>query len=223
MSVKLLSFLTYNDKTVPDAMEVFQQSINAPTKYWGFKDIGISPKQANDLIRAMKQAEKTTFMEAMVETEKDCMEAANFALSNEFDYLIGMEYFRSVHDSLKDKPIKFFPTCGKRSGIPRMLHGSKEEIIAHAKKIEQNGVDGLCLSAYRFTEGDPEELARDFLNKINIPVIISGSINSFERLKMIKDLKPWGFTCGSAFFNKCFGEDLTFSEQIKKVVMYLND
>ena len=48
---------------------------------------------------------------------------------------------------------------------------------------------GLDILAYRYT-GDPEELAQKFIEEINLPVIIAGSINSFERLEKVKELNP---------------------------------
>lgn len=222
MGVKLIVMLTCNDRTVGDALEVFEESKMAPTDWWGFKDTGIEKEEAVRLITEMKEAGKTTFFESLVEKEQECLRAAQFALDNEFDYLIGMTYYDSVNELFKDRPIKYFPTCGKRSGIPRMLHGTIDEVIADGKRVQQTGVDGLCLSAYRFTGGDPEALAEGFVNELDVPVILTGSINSNQRLDLVKKLKPWGFTVGSAFFKQDFGKDLSVAQQIGKVVAYLD-
>jgi len=221
MSVYLIPFLTHNDKTVDNALEVFKESKDAPTDYWGFKDTGIEEKKVKELLKAMKETGKTTFYESLAEVEKEALETAKFALELEFEYLIGMQYFESVHRLLKDKNIKFVPTCGERSGIPRMLHGSIDDVINDGKRIQNKGVDGLCLSAYRFTGGDPEALAERFINELDVPVIVTGSINSEHRLDVMKKLRPWAFTIGSAFFNNDFGKDLSFAEQIEKVVNHL--
>ncbi len=223
MSIKLIAFLTWDDQTVGNALEVFEESKMAPTNCWGFKDTGIEEEKAVQLLKKMKEAGKITFLESLVEKEQECLKATQFAIANKFDYLIGMAYYDSVNDILQDKPIKYFPTCGKRSGIPRMLHGTIDEVIADAKRIQQTGVDGLCLSAYRFTGGDPETLAQRFINELDVPVLITGSINSNKRLDAVKRLRPWGFTIGSAFFKHDFGKDLSFAEQIGKVVSYLEE
>jgi phosphoribosylformimino-5-aminoimidazole carboxamide ribonucleotide (ProFAR) isomerase len=103
-----------------------------------------------------------------------------------------------------------------------MLEGPVEEIISEAKQIEKASVDGLTLSAYRY-RGNPEELSQEFVKEIQIPIIITGSINNYERLDLIKSLNPWGFTVGSAFFNKDFGKNLTLAGQIERVVDYIGD
>jgi len=114
------------------------------------------------------------------------------------------------------------PFCGKVSGSPSVLEGSIDEIIAHAKSIKEKNVYGLDILAYRYT-GDPEELAQKFIKEINLPVIIAGSISSFEKLEKVKELNPWGFTIGSAFFNKEFVKGGSFVEQIERVVKYLEN
>lgn len=221
MTINLISMLTWNDKTVSNALEVFEKSKFIPGAIcWGFKDMGIEKINAEELARSMKLAGKITFYESLVEKEDKCIEAAKFALDNKFNYLIGMPFFHSVQEFLRKTSIKYFPTCGRRSGVSRMLHGTIEDIINDGLKLQENGIDGICLSMYRFTGGDPEELAERFMKIINIPVIISGTIDSYSRLNTVKKLKPWGFTVGSAFFNKKFGEEMnsSFTEQINKVL-----
>ncbi len=222
MSVRLIAMLTCNDQTVGNALEVFEGNKMAPTNCWGFKDTGIEEEKSARLVQEMKGAGKTTFFESLVEKEEECLRAAQFALDNKFDYLIGMNYYDSVNELFKGRPIKYFPTCGKRSGIPRMLHGSIDAVIADGKRVQQTGVDGLCLSAYRFTGGDPEGLAERFIDELDVPVIMTGSINTNERLDVVKRLKPWGLTVGSAFFKHDFGKELSVAGQIGKVVDYLD-
>ena len=112
------------------------------------------------------------------------------------------------------------PFCGRVSGRPSVLEGSIPEIINEAKEISKNGVNGFDLLAYRYV-GDPEKLASEFVKKVSLPVVLAGSISSFARLDKIKEVGPWGFTIGSAFFEKKFG-DLPISKQIDKVVSYVN-
>lgn len=221
MSVKLIVFLTKDDKTVPDALEIFEENKHSPAPYWGFKDTGIDLKQAKKLYAEMKNAGKNVFFESLAENAEAGLAAAKFAVEVNCDYLIGMQYFEAVHEHLKNNGIKFFPTCGARSGIPRMLHGSISDVVNDGKKVRDKAVEGLCLSMYRFTGGDPEKLAEEFVGALDIPVIITGSINDQQRLDVIKRLNPWGITIGSAFFNNSFGERMSFSEQVDKVTSYL--
>jgi phosphoribosylformimino-5-aminoimidazole carboxamide ribonucleotide (ProFAR) isomerase len=62
-------------------------------------------------------------------------------------------------------------------------------------------------------------LSRQLINSINAPVCLAGSIDSYQRLQEVKDLSPWTFTIGSAFFEKKFGE--AFTDQIDRVCNYI--
>lgn len=223
MNIKILPFLTQNDKTVDNALEIFTNNKNAPVQFWGFKDTGIEFDQAKILFEEIKKAGKTAIFESLADSEEKGLKATRFAVELKCKYLIGMEYFESVHQLLKKHNIKYFPTCGERSGIPRMLHGSIDNVVKDGIRIQNMGVDGLCLSMYRFTGGEPEALAEKFIREIKVPVIIAGSINNEQRLKVMKKINPWGFTIGSAFFNNDFGEGLSFGEQIQKVVAFMGN
>ncbi|MBT4090149.1 MAG: hypothetical protein HOE30_16820 [Deltaproteobacteria bacterium] len=223
MSVNLIPMLTWNDVTVEDAFEVFENSKNAPAKHWGFKKDGIKPEDATILVKRMKSAGKEVFFEALVEEEHECVDAAKFALEHDFDYLMGVEYFESVVEVLKGSSVELIPSCGRKEGMPRKLYGTIEEIVTAGVNLQDKGVYGIILSPYRYQDGDPAELTDTFVNAVKLPIFIAGSVNSNERLDVMKRINPWGFTIGSAFFENNFGEGLTFGEQISKVVDYLNN
>lgn len=206
MSINLIAMLTNHDKTVPGAKQVFEENKTAKTSCWGFKDVGIELEDAKALVAAMKAEGKTTFMEPLIESEEGCLEAAQFAIDCGFEYVIGMEFYESVAQKLNGTGIKYFPTCGRRAGIPRMLYGTVQEIIDDAKRIlAHDGVSGICLSVYRYCDGDPEAMAMEFARQISAPMIVTGSIGNDERLSFVKNMKPWGFTIGSALFDDSFG------------------
>ncbi len=220
MSTKLITMLTYNDETVKDAMEVFEQCADLACEFWGFKDIGLPVAKMKHLVEKMKDNGKTTFLEVVSLTEKECLNGAKIALDCDFDYLMGTIFYPSVFKFLKDKPIKFLPFCGKVNGHPSILDGSIREIVNGAKEMESLGVDGFDLLAYRYV-GDAEGLAKQLIGSINVPVVMAGSIDSFERLDKVKKLNPWAFTIGSAFFDKKFVQGASFKEQMASVLAYL--
>jgi len=222
MNLKMIVMLTNHDKTVEDAIELFEDCKNISVEHWGFKNVGLPVVQMKKLVRNMKNTKKKTFLEVVSYTEKECIQATELAIECKFDYLMGTIFYQSVYDLLKDKPIKYMPFCGKVSDSPSILEGSIEEIITHAKILKEKNVYGLDLLAYRYT-GDPEELAQKFIKEIDLPVIIAGSINSFEKLEKVKKLNPWGFTIGSAFFDKKFVKGGSFEEQIERIVKYLEN
>ena len=49
----LITMLTWNDVTVPNAKEVFLSAADAPCKHWGFKIEGTTPESFADLAATM--------------------------------------------------------------------------------------------------------------------------------------------------------------------------
>ena len=221
MAPKLITMLTFNDETVQDALEVFTQCADIPCQFWGFKDIGLPVEKMKQLVTTMKAAGKTTFLEIVSLTEQECMNGAKVAVDCGFDYLMGTVFYNAVFEYLKDKAIKFLPFCGKVTGHPSVVEGTIQEAVEDGKKLEQIGVDGFDLLAYRYV-GDPEQLAREFIAGVNLPVVLAGSIDSFDRLDTVKGLDPWAFTIGTAFFDKNFVTGASFVAQIQKVLNYLD-
>lgn len=98
MDINVLAMLTNHDKTVKDAYEVFEANKDSKVKCWGFKDIGIPEKDAIELIKKMKREGNVTLLEPLVESESECLKAAQLAIDCQFDYVIGMAFYESVHN-----------------------------------------------------------------------------------------------------------------------------
>lgn len=220
MKSEIIIMLTWHDKTVENAREAFEQCKDLPVKYWGFKDVGLPPEQMKELVSAIKAAGKTAFLEVVSYTEDACMRGAKIAAEYGFDILMGTVYYPKVFDYIKSQGLRFMPFCGKVSGSPSVLEGSFEEIVADANFLLEQGVFGIDLLSYRHTV-DGEGLARYYCEKIKKPVVIAGSINSFERIKLMSDLSPWGFTMGSALFDQCFSKEGDVRENLIRVLEYM--
>ncbi|NJD02917.1 MAG: hypothetical protein FIA99_10075 [Ruminiclostridium sp.] len=220
MGPKLIVMLTYNDQTVKNAIEVFNECRDLQADCWGFKNIGLPVPQMKQLVKNMKKSGKTTFLEVVTYTEAECMHAAKLAVECGFDYLMGTLFYNSVATFVKSKPIRYFPFCGHVSGSPSILEGSVSDMVDEAKRMKQAGVNGFDLLAYRYT-GDAEALAGEFIKKVPAPVVLAGSINSYKRLDKVKELNPWGYTIGSALFDKKFENNTSFRQQLIKVIEYM--
>jgi len=220
MESKLIIMLTHHDKTVKNAIDIFEENKDLPVSFWGFKDVGLDKENMRTLVENMRQAGKKTFLEVVTYTEAECMDGARLAVEYGFDYLMGTVYYKSVHDYLNECSISYLPFCGKVSGSPSVLEGSNEEIIEDAKDLIEKGIKGFDLLAYRHVI-DGEKLAEDFIKAISVPVVIAGSINSFGRIDKMARLDPWAFTMGSALFDKCFIAEGTFRQNLQSVVEYM--
>ncbi len=217
---ELIVMLTHNDKTVPNAIEVFEACKETKAKYWGFKEVGIPVEEMKDLVNRMKAAGKTTFLEVVDYTEDGCLAGAKTAVECGFDILMGTMFFPSILEYLADKSIKYMPFVGDIHDRPSILEGSIESIIGEANTLIPKGVYGFDLLGYRYT-GDAEELNERFVKEVDAPVCLAGSISSYDRLDRVIAYNPWTFTIGSAFFDNKFGEGLSFAEQIDSVIEYI--
>jgi hypothetical protein len=222
MESKIIVMLTHNDQTVEDALEVFESCKNLPVDFWGFKDVGLPAPKMKELHAAMKAAGKKAFLEVVTYTTEACMAGAKLAVEFGFDYLMGTIFYPEVWTFLKNKPIQYLPFVGEVSGSPSILKGSIESMLAQAAGFVEMGIPGVDLLAYRFVEGDPELLAKDFVAAAGLKVVVAGSISSPERIAVINSINPWAFTMGSALFNKNFVRDASFRDNLSRVVEIIN-
>jgi hypothetical protein len=220
MKPELVVMLTHMDKTVSNALELFQQTVDAPVRYWGFKDVGLPPAQMKKVVHSMKEAGKTTCLEVVSLSEEEGLSAAKIAVDAGFDILMGTVYFESIGDFLKDKPIHYYPFPGHISGHPSILDGTIDEIVEHACFLESRGAKGLDLLAYRYT-GDARALLKAVVNAVKIPVCSAGSVATFQRIAEVWEAGAWGYTIGGAFFEHKFVIDGNFTENVMAVCNWM--
>lgn len=215
---ELIVMLTHNDCTVENAPQIFEQCKNSKAQYWGMKEKSLPLEEMKKLYNYMKKCGKTTFLEVVEYTERECLEGAKIALGCNCDILMGTLFFDSINEFCKQNNLKYMPFVGKVTKRPSILEGTVEDMVFAAKEYLKKGVYGFDLLGYRYT-GNAAELNKQFVSKVDAPVVIAGSINSFSKLDELKEASPWAFTIGGAFFENRFNG--TFSEQIDKVCDYM--
>ena len=218
MDPKIIVMLTYNDRTVEHALEVFESCKDLPVEFWGFKNVGIPTSAMRRLHDAMKAAGKKTFLEVVTYTRESCLEGAKLAVDFGFDHLMGTILFPEVWEYLKDKPIRYLPFVGEVSGSPSILEGSLADMLGQAARYSDVGIPGVDLLAYRWTGDDPETLAKEFVAGAPLQVVVAGSISSPERIAAVQYIAPWAFTMGSALFTRNFVPEGSFRENLEKVL-----
>jgi len=217
---ELIVMLTHHDQTVPDALELFQRAMDFPIKHWGFKDVGLSPEEMQRVVAAMKSAGKVTFLEVVSLSEEEGLRGAHLAMDLGFDILMGTVFYPSIGEYLRDKSVRYYPFPGRVYSHPSILDGTIEEIVDHACELESVGAHGLDLLTYRY-DGEAARLLEEVVEATNVPVVSAGSIASFERISEVWDAGAWGFTIGSAFFDKKFVSEGSFEMNVKAVSDWL--
>ncbi|MCL2721494.1 MAG: hypothetical protein FWD47_09175 [Treponema sp.] len=220
MYKNIIVMLTHNDITVKNAYDIFMSSYDLNVHNWGFKNTGINKEDMFKLVKVMKEKGKKIFLEVLAYDESSCLEIVKTAAECGINEVMGTLYFPSVHKFLNNNKIPYKPFVGKVNAIPSVLEGSYDEIIADAKKLLEKGVTGFDLLAFRHKE-DREKLARQFCREINAQICITGSISSFKQIDVLLDITPWGFTIGSALFERKFTPIGGFKENLQSILDYI--
>jgi hypothetical protein len=212
--------LTHQDKTVPDALDLFQRTKDYSVQHWGFKDVGLSPQVMQTVVTVMKDAGKVTFLEVVSLSEEEGLRGARLAVELGFDILMGTIFYPLISDYLQDKPVRYYPFPRHVHSHPSILDGTIDDIVAHACQLEFYGAHGLDLLTYRFN-GVAAHLLKQVVEATKIPIVSAGSIASFARINEVWESGAWGFTIGSAFFDKKFVPDGSFEENVWAVCNWL--
>jgi hypothetical protein len=222
MRPELIVMLTHHDKTVSDAIEMFQEMRETPVIHWGFKDVGLPVEKMKKLVKAMKAAGKITYLEVVSLSEPEGLSGAKLAVEAGFDILMGTVYFDSINQFLQDKPIQYYPFPGHVHSHPSILDGTIESIAQNARWLQDQGAHGLDLLTYRYT-GDAWTLLKEVVKATQVPIVSAGSIDTYQRIAEVWDAQAWGFTIGSAFFEKKFEPEGTFKSNMMTVWNWLQE
>lgn len=218
MNSKLIVMLTQNDKTVKNAIDIFNECRDLPIDFWGLKNVGISELEMREIAMAIKHAGKKAFLEIVTYTAESCINGAKFACENHFDFVIGTTFFPRIWDFLKTAPIQYYPYIGNVYGCPSVMSGNAEDIIKEANTLCLKGIRGINVLAYRHISENPVQLAQKLVKQIKVNTIIAGNINSVSRIEEINAINPWAFTIGGALFTDKFASEAGFRSNLEKVL-----
>ncbi len=218
MKPELIVMLTYNDKTVKDALKIFEMCKDTKAKYFGIKESGIPSSEMKKLFDKIKRCGKYAVLETVAYTEGECISGASLAAECGCDILMGTLFYDSVNSICKNNGIKYMPFIGKVSQRPSVLEGDIDSIIREAEMYKHRGVYGFDLLAYRYKNA-PESLISRFVSEVSLPACIAGSIDSLEKIDAVISSGAWAFTVGGGFFDNKFGLDI--ASQINTVCDYI--
>lgn len=219
MKPELIVMLTHDDLTVENAYEIFEECRTTKALYWGFKEQPLPLEEMQRIYARMKACGKRTVLEVVAYTEAEGLEGAQMAAACGVDVLMGTCYHDSILRYCRQHGIDYMPFVGHITGRPSVLEGSIASMLAEAEAMKRQGVAGVDLLGYRYTE-DAQQLIAEMVAASGLPVCVAGSIDSYERLQFVKTIQPWAFTIGSAFFEHKFGASI--AAQIDKVCDFIS-
>lgn len=198
MGLRFIFMLTRNDRTVEDAAQQLQTALGLGVRHIGFKDIGLPIPQLKALNGAIKAGGATSYLEVVSLDRQSEIASASAAIEIGVDVLLGGTRAEDVLPVIAGSPLQYCPFPGRIVGHPSVLEGSIEEIVESAKALAaRDGVHGLDLLAYRST-GDVPALMKAVCAAVSKPVYIAGSIDTPERITIVKQAGAAGFTIGTA-------------------------
>ena len=211
--------LTRSDQTVTDCLEVLDDIRALGLAHIGFKDVGVSPDVLAELVRQIKAAGSTSYMEVVSTPREACLRSARVARDIGIDLLLGGTQVEEILEILAGSAVRYLPFPGRPSEHPTKLAGSAAQVEDDCRRFRAMGCAGIDLLAYRATEADPLELVRAARRGSDGILLVAGSIH---RPAQIRDLAAAGahaFTIGSAVFDGSFAPRLgSLRSQLRAVL-----
>jgi len=210
----LIFMPTWYDVTVYNVIDVFNDIKDSGITHFGFKDIGPSEDVYEELMELCRKERMTTYIEIVRPTKEENEKSVDMAVRLGVDHIIGGTWIDSTLKLLEGKDIKYWPYVGKIVDHPCLLRGTIEEITEDAKTAEEKGVDGVNILSYRY-DGDVVGLIKSVQDNTDIPIIATGWINTYEKVRQMTELGVWGFTMGgTSILSKKLVPEGTLSDQL---------
>ncbi len=218
--MNFIFMLTRDDKTVEDCIEVVDIISSCGIKHIGFKDVGVDNATLAALVQRIRGAGATSYMEVVSTTSEAERASIRTAARMGLDRVLGGQEVEFALDALKGSGAAYYPFPGKPVGHPTRLGGSPDEIAADCRRARAAGCAGVDLLAFRATEADPMALVRAARGALGDGgLIVAGSIDSPERIRVLAEAGVDGFTIGSAVFDGSFSPtDGSILSQLKDIL-----
>jgi hypothetical protein len=222
---EFIFMLTHHDVTIADAVRIFDSLTGTGLSFAGCKDMGLPMADLRTLFSRMRDSRISSFLEIVSASEEDHFEGVRKAVEIGADFLIGgmPEYTEKTISYLKGnkKAPKFLPYVGRIVGHPCVLRGTISEIVNDAKRTQVLGGDGINLLAYRY-DGNIAQLITSVCSSVDIPVIVAGNVDSYDKIRQLRRAGVWAFTIGGAIFERKFLQGESEFEQVKAILRELS-
>jgi hypothetical protein len=199
--IEFVFMLTHHDRTVGNALYVYEQTRGSGLRYIGLKDVGATPEVLAELTRTAQDDGLEVMLEVVSTSADDELRSLRAAAEIGVDWVLGGTHPDEGVEILRGTGIKYCPFPGQVIGHPSELDGELDEIAEHARTLTAlDGVYGLDLLAYRHRRLDPVALTRAVAGTAAGPVIVAGAIASPAQIRDVAAAGAWGFTIGGAVF-----------------------
>lgn len=217
--IEFIFMLTRDDKTVEDAVAVYEQTRGTGLRYVGFKDIGVGPDVLVDVTRAAHRDGLEVMLEVVSTSVEAELHSLRMATRIGVDWILGGTHADEGIEIVRTTGSRYCPFPGEVTGHPSLLGGEIEEIADHTRALtSMQGVHGVDLLAYRHHGVDPVALTHAVVSATSSPVIVAGAIATTSQIRAIAKAGAWGFTIGSAIFEGRFAGAPRIAPQLREVL-----
>lgn len=195
--------LTRSDRTVADCLEVLEEVLQVGLTHIGFKDVGVPPETLRELVRRIRVAGATSYMEVVSTAGEAALGSVRVGRDIGVDRLLGGTDVTAIADILAGSATTAYPFPGRPFDHPTRLAGSADEVERDCRAFLEAGFGGCDLLAYRATEADPLDLVRAARRGLGErgTLICAGSVKTAEQIRELAAAGCDAFTIGSAAFN----------------------
>lgn len=224
--IEFVFMLTHHDRTVDNPTGVYEQLRGCGLRYVGFKDIGASVKDLQEVCARAHEDGLEVMLEVVSTTKEEELRSVAASAEIGVDWLLGGTHpedgLRVLNEGGRAGPerrVKYCPFPGIVVGHPSILQGDIAEIAESGRLItDLDGVYGLDLLAYRHQTADAAELTRAVVRAASGPVIAAGSVASVAQIRALDQAGAWGFTIGGAIFEGQLPGGPSIAEQVREVL-----
>ena len=168
--------LTEHDRTVHNCLEVMEKIGKTELTHIGCKEVGVERDTLCELVKAIKGAGATSYLELVSTNFKSCVDAVEMAVDVGVDRLLGGLRPGELQRICRGR-IQYYPFPGFPEGHPTKLRGTPDQVAEHCRQFSGLGCPGVDLLAYRAVEADPLDLVRAARSTMDGYVICAGSVD----------------------------------------------
>jgi hypothetical protein len=217
--IEFILMLTRDDVTLADVRDVLAEVRDAGLRYVGFKDIGPEPDELRRVTADAHAAGMEVMLEVVSTSREDELRSLRAALDIGVDWVLGGTHAQEGAAVLSGARVRYCPFPGIVTGHPSVLSGGIGEIAADAARLTAlDGVHGVDLLAYRHATADVAALTRAVADAIDGPVIAAGSVATLAQIDVLARAGAWGFTIGSAIFERRLPGGPSVAGQVRAVL-----
>jgi hypothetical protein len=196
--------LTQHDRTVGNCLDVLRQIEGLGVAHIGFKDVGVDRPTMVELVRGIKAAGATSYLEVVSTSAADIVRSLEAANDLGVDRVLGGTDIVAAKRILGDLG-RYFPFPGIPVGHPTRLGGSPDLVADQCRQMREAGCGGVDLLAFRATEAEPMALIHAARRALpDRTLMVAGSVNSADRIHALAKAGVDAFTIGSAVLDHSF-------------------